>query len=110
MFAFGSVSVYIGSMEAIIFIVVLTAVLGLSWWLPVLLPIAIGGFSLYMGLLECRFECRKNNHSTLYMVTSMIIASVILFIVVRSAFVFPTEYSGELFCREILPFLDVTFH
>ena len=96
-------------MEAIIFIIFMTATLGLSLWISFLLPIAVGGFSLYMGLLLCRYEIRRNDGSIAYMVISMVLDFVILLGFIHSALEFPAEYSGELFYRNIIPFLDITF-
>lgn len=86
-------------MEAIIFIIFMTATLGLSLWISFLLPIAVGGFSLYMGLLLCRYEIRRNDGSIAYMVISIVLDFVILLGFIHSALEFPAEYSGERRCK-----------
>lgn len=96
-------------MKAVLFIIFMTAALGLSLWFPVLLPVAIGGLSLYIGLAACRHEVNRCNSSVVDMVASSLVGFVVLIFMIYSAFQFPAEYSGELFCRDILPFLSISF-
>lgn len=93
-----------------VFIAFMAASLGLSLWFPVVLPVAVGGFSLYMGLLVCRSVKNKSDGSVAYFLTSVALAFSFLLLSVRFAMDFSLEYSGELFCRDILPFLNVSFH
>jgi len=97
------------SIETIVFVVFMTAALGLSLWIPILLPIAIGGFSLLVGLLVCRYEARRINGSILHMIASTLLNFVLFAFIIRSALQFPTNFSDELFYRDILPFLKVSF-
>lgn len=97
------------SIESVIFVVFMTAALGLSLWIPIMLPLAIGGFSLLVGLLMCRYEVRQCKGSVLYMIVSMLLNFVVFALIIHSAFQFPAELSGELFYRDILPFMKVSF-